>query len=125
MPLVMVFGIINIPKESVVVPVINALSDAERRVNVYKLHSKLLSFSLTIPFICAKVQSESIKNFIINMLRILLLVFIISFVFCFIWQRYFLCKYHLLHFCVNLLLSLFFTLLCILFAVFHIKNVLL
>ena len=41
---------------------------------------KLLSFSLTIPFICAKVQRESIRNFIINMLRVLLLVFIISFV---------------------------------------------
>ena len=87
MPLVMVFGIVNMPKESVVVPVIKALSDTERRVTFTNSIGKLLSFSLTIPFICAqsqpasaKVQSESIRNFIINMLRLLLLVFIISFV---------------------------------------------
>ena len=64
------------PKESVVVPVIKALSDAERRVTFTNSIGKLLSFSLTIPFICAKVQSESMSNFIINILRILLLVFI-------------------------------------------------
>ena len=49
------------------------------------------------------------------MLRILLLVFIISFVSWFIRQRYFLCEYHLLHFCVNLLLSLCFLHFCVFF----------